>query len=105
MTTAFTPIDSSVLTVSYNVSPFKTLDVPASNGITSNPNFLSAISKLDFVRVLGSKNRLAMNVCSPGFHCFPLEKSFASFNKSIISPIDNVVVDNKWFMISSPNIL
>ena len=55
MTTAFTPIDSSVLTVSYNVSPFKTLDVLTSNGITSSPSFLSATSKLDFVLVLGSK--------------------------------------------------
>jgi hypothetical protein len=52
-------MDSKVRTVSYSVSPFVILDECVSNGIMFKPSLLSAISKLHFVLVLGSKNKFA----------------------------------------------
>ena len=59
MTNRLQPNISKVLQVSYNVSPLFTEEVATSKLITFNLCLCSAISKLCFVRVEFSKNRLA----------------------------------------------
>ena len=87
MTTASTPIASNVLTVSYNVSPFCTLEVCALKSIVFNPNFCSAIKKEYCVRVLGSKKRLATTPPLNEQVVSPFAKRFATCKISNISSI------------------
>ena len=51
--------------VSFRVSPFAELEVAASEKpITDPPNLITAVSKLNLVRVEGSKNKVAITLPS-----------------------------------------
>src|SRR3546814_1845702 len=63
---------------------FRSLEVDGSNGMTSKPSFLSAISKLDFVRVLGSKNKFETIVCSSGLKMAPRSEEHTSELQSLM---------------------
>ena len=71
MTNRLQPNISKVLQVSYNVSPLFTEEVATSKFITFNLCLCSAISKLCFVRVEFSKNKLATYRSSLDSTCFP----------------------------------
>ena len=75
MTNRLQPNISRVLQVSYNVSPLFTEEVATSKLITFNLCLCSAISKLCFVRVEFSKNKLATYRSSLLSTCFPFFNS------------------------------
>src|SRR5699024_12252360 len=73
------------------------LDVLVENSKFSKPNFISATTKLVFVRVLGSKNKLATNICFVSLYSSS-RNIFAIFNSSCTSSIVKSSVDVQCFI-------
>src|SRR5699024_4569557 len=92
------------------------LDVSVENSKFSKPNFLSATTKLVFVRVLGSKNKLATYICFfslysssrtiffnfYSFYTFFYLFFFVIFNSSFTSSIFKSSVEIKCFINMHP---
>ena len=82
--------------VSFNVSPFETLELEESENPTIfPPNLLIALSKLNLVRVEGSKNNVAITFPSSNFWVGSFSNSSVRSRILRISSVEKSSIDTK----------
>src|SRR6056297_3746652 len=92
--------------VSFNDSPFFTLDEPASvNPIYLPPRRLIALSKLKRVRVEGSKNNVAITLPCKRFWLGFFSNSSAKSRILKTSSFEKSVIDTKFLFFIHPDYL